>query len=517
MSATPTRNLLTGTLTNYVLLAVTIVLGIFLMPFTMRHLGQASYGVWMLAASMTAYFQLLDLGYGSGLVRQITQADSRGDDDEVNVLLSTFVVIYGGIGLLTLAATAVLTLGVLPRFPNLTPEQTVTAQHILAILGVRMAVGFPMGVFGAVTTARQRFALTGSIAIVVALLQGAATYAVLSAGFGVVTLVASTTAISLLSYLAYAAAARHTFPTMRISPSRFSGRHVREVTAFSLYLFLISIAYHASTNVDNVIIGAYVSASAIAVYTVAVRLSEYQRQFCGQFTGLLFPLVVRFHARQDAEALQATLVDGTRIALGLVAGVTLGLIAFGRPLIQLWMGPGFEGTVVPLYILALAGIVMVAQGPTGTILLGVGRHRLVAWSSVAEIAGNIILSVALVGRFGLTGVAIGTAVPFAIINALVLMPVACRAVNVPLRIFLRNATVPTLAALLPAMIVVALLRTAGGVASIPMLAVQATIVGLVYALAFWTIGLSSTDRLRYTASIRQFSGTTIPTPRVATP
>ena len=35
-----------------------------------------------------------------------------------------------------------------------------------------------MSVFGAVTTARQRFALTGGIAIAVALLQGAASYIV---------------------------------------------------------------------------------------------------------------------------------------------------------------------------------------------------------------------------------------------------------------------------------------------------------------------------------------------------
>src|SRR6476646_10211648 len=74
----PAWNLLTGTLTRYVLLFVNIAIGVFLMPFTMHHLGQAQYGLWMLAASMTAYLQLLDLGYGNGLVRQLTQADGRG-------------------------------------------------------------------------------------------------------------------------------------------------------------------------------------------------------------------------------------------------------------------------------------------------------------------------------------------------------------------------------------------------------------------------------------------------------
>src|SRR5256885_14435911 len=92
-------NLVTGTFTKYVLLGVNIALGIFLMPFTVRHLGTSEYGLWMLIASLTYYFQLLDLGYGNGLVRQIADADARGDVPEVNRILSTFVVVYATLGL----------------------------------------------------------------------------------------------------------------------------------------------------------------------------------------------------------------------------------------------------------------------------------------------------------------------------------------------------------------------------------------------------------------------------------
>ena len=54
--------LLTGTATRYVLLGVNIGLGVFLMPFTIRHLGQTEYGLWMMVASLTYYFQLLTSG-----------------------------------------------------------------------------------------------------------------------------------------------------------------------------------------------------------------------------------------------------------------------------------------------------------------------------------------------------------------------------------------------------------------------------------------------------------------------
>src|SRR6478736_7623897 len=126
----PAWNLLTGTLTRYVLLFVNIAIGVFLMPFTMHHLGKAQYGLWMLAASMTAYLQLLDLGYGNGLVRQVTQADARGDEEEMNSILSTFLVVYSVIGAIALAAVAALATLVLPRFPNLSPADVSTARTV---------------------------------------------------------------------------------------------------------------------------------------------------------------------------------------------------------------------------------------------------------------------------------------------------------------------------------------------------------------------------------------------------
>ena len=509
----PAWNLLTGTLTRYVLLFVNIAIGIFLMPFTMDHLGKAQYGLWMLAASMTAYLQLLDLGYGNGLVRQVTQADARGDEDGMNAILSTFVVVYTVIGVLALGAVAVLAAFVLPRFPNLSSADVSTARIVLLLLGFRAAVAFPMSVFGAVTTARQQFALTGWIAIAVAVLQGAATYVVLRAGYGLIALVSVSTLIGVASYAAYAAAARATFPAMRLAPSRFSSAQVREVTAFSLYLFLISIAIHVGTNVDNLVIGAYLGTSAIAVYTVAMRLAEYQRQLCGQFSGFLFPLVVRFDASRDVEALHATLVDGSRIALGLVSGVTLCLIAFGRQIVALWMGPGFGESIAPLYVMVLAGVVMVGQGPAGTILLATGRHRLVAAASIADILLNIGLSLALVTRYGLMGVALGTALPYAVLNLAVLVPVACRTLEVPLRRFAAMVMTPSLVALAPAAALAVVLRTATTPASFGLVLGESALVGLVYVAVFCGLGLRPADRARYASSV--WHAAVGPTPRVA--
>jgi O-antigen/teichoic acid export membrane protein len=238
---------------------------------------------------------------------------------------------------------------------------------------------------------------------------------------------------------------------------------------------------------------------------------------CGQFSGFLFPLVVRFHASGNEGALRMTLLDGTRLGVGLVTGVALCLLLFGGDLIQLWMGPGFEAAVVPLYVLAAGGIVMVAQGPTGTILLGTGHHRMVAWASLAEIVLNVALSILLVGRFGLAGVAIGTAVPFALLNLFVLMPAACRAIAVPLRDFAHVILLPAIVGLVPAVLVGVAVQAAAPPATLPSLIARGALVGTVYLLGFWTFGLTSSDRARYLSSVRRIAEPLPSAPRIAVP
>ena len=496
-TGSPVWNVMTGTATKYVLLAVNVGLGIVLLPFTIRHLGASEYGLWMLVASLTYYFQLLDLGYGSGLVRHVADADARGDAAGVNAVLSTFAVVYAALGLLAAAGIVGLVFWAVPHFPNLSAPEIRRGQLILAIMGIRMALGFPMTVFGAVTTARQRFALNNTVAIAVALVNGLVTYLVLASGHGLVGLVIGTTTVGLASYAAYAWTARRVFPELRIRPSSFDRALVRDVTAFSIYMLIIDVAVQIGFNLDNVVIGAALGTSTVAIYAVILRIAEYQRQLACQVNGFLFPLAVRFGAGGRASALESMLVEGTRIALILVTGVTICVIGFADPLIARWMGPGFEAGVVPLYVLAVAGVVLVGQGPLGNILLGTGRHRLVAYVSLGEAIANLALSVILVRRFGMLGVAIGTAVPVVLANLFILLPAACRQFQLPSLTFLRLVLTAPAKGAVPAIAVCIVLRLQYPPSTLAVILLEAGLVGVVYLAAVCTLGFDRSARTRY--------------------
>ncbi len=500
--ARPVSTMIRGTIAKYCLLACTLVTGILLMPFTLHHLGPARYGLWMLVVTMTGYLQLLDAGYANGLVRHLVEAEAHQDTARLNRLINTFFCVYAVIGVLAGTVGMALAWLVVPRFPSLTPDEVRTGQWLTAILAGRVAIGFPMTVFGAVSFARQGFTRNTIIAVAVSLLNAAATWLVLSRGGGLLLLVATTTAINLLSYVAYAGTARQLCPEMRIDPRLFDRGEWRQVTIFSAYLFVIDVAVQVGFNLDNIVIGATLGTTAVGVYAVALRLTEYQRRVCDQFSDIVFAHASSVHDRGDREGLRATFLESTRIAVLLGAGAALGLIAFGRPLVHVWMGPGLEASIPALMALACATTVVVSHAPLANVLMASGSHRRVAAVWVTESAANLCLSLLWVRQYGLTGVALGTAIPVVIGHLGVLFPTVCRTVGVSLGTALRETALPAALAVAPAALLAAWLSTTqihdGGGA----LALRALSVALVYALSVVFVGLTPERRGVYLTHLR---------------
>jgi O-antigen/teichoic acid export membrane protein len=491
------RNLLAGTITKYVLLAVSLGTGVFLLPFTVGHLGKAQYGLWMLVASATYYFGLLDLGYGNGVMRHIVDADARGDVTGVNRVVSTFVCVYAVIGIAASLICAVVVLVAVPRFPQLSPSDVRTAQIVLAILGTRIAFGYPMTVFGAVVNARQGFVRNNTIAIGLVLLNAIATYVVLEMGGGLVALVSWTTALNMAGYIAYAWSAWTVFPDLQIRMRHFSRADWRDVTAYSTYVFIIGLGSQISFNVDNLVVGAYLGTAAVAIYGIAVRLSEYQRRVCDQFSSMLFPVIVRLGAQKNNAALQAALVNGARVSMLLAGGVTTCLIGFARPFLIRWMGEGFDGSVAPLYVLAIVGVLMVSHASQASVLMATGAHRLVACVWIIEGVSNLALSLALVKPLGSVGVAIGTLVPMAVGHIGIFTPVASRRVGLPIRQFLRMAAVPAAISTIPAAAACVALRLLAPPTTIGGIVGEATLAALTFAAACLAVGLDAATRVLY--------------------
>ena len=74
---------------SYVHVGISVIAGLWLVPFTLGHVGARAYGLWLASGELLAYAGLAELGMLVTLPWLIAQADGQGDRARMRQLVST--------------------------------------------------------------------------------------------------------------------------------------------------------------------------------------------------------------------------------------------------------------------------------------------------------------------------------------------------------------------------------------------------------------------------------------------
>jgi O-antigen/teichoic acid export membrane protein len=489
---------------RWITIVVELVLGFVMLPFNTRYLGAEDYGLWMLAASIVAYFPVLDLGYAGAMDRFIAHYRAKREAQAINEIASTLFFVFAAIGAVAFGIVTIVALNVGTLF-SLSDGQATSGRIVMLLVGLQFTLGLPFAAFGGLVNGFQRTYLNGIVGTAVAIAVALVNVLVLVAGGGLVELVAAMTATRLLGYVAYRMNGYRVFPLLRIRPSYFRRARLREITGFSVYILIQTAANKVNYATDPVVIAAFVSTGAVAVWTVAQRLADMVMRLTNQLNEVLFPVVVACDSTRQDGRLRELLIQGTKISLALSAPVAGALALLAEPVVLGWTGPVFADSAVLVQFLAAVVLIRVASATADTVLKGAGHHRLLAWSNTGAAFANITLSVILVQTHGLPGVAVATLIPTGVRAVLVLIPVACARVGVPVHVFLVRAIWP---AVWPAVIALGFLAAARGevAPSLTQVALYGIATGLIYLLLFVGLALGRQDRRRYVTKLRSIAG-----------
>jgi O-antigen/teichoic acid export membrane protein len=496
--ARPLQRVARNVATRYLLVAAEMLVGLITLPFNLKHLGPEAYGLWMLTAGITIHFSILDLGYGGAMVKFVAQYRASRDARALNEIASTIFVLFTSLGLLAYLVVIGLAFNLEHLF-NLTAAQAEIGQWILLIVGVNITFNFAFAVFGGICSGFQRYDVNNGVAVATSLLVAAVNIVVVLLGFGLVALVAATTAVRLAAYFIYRRNAYRIFPPLHVRPTLFRRSRLREVTAFSIYASVIDWANKLNYELDELVIGVFLGAAPVAVWAVAHRIIAATQRLTNQGNAVLFPVVVDSDVRNNAGRLQTVLLEGTRLSLATVAPIAVVLVVLAEPLVLGWVGPAMLGAVPVLQILAFAVTLRVANATGTTLLKGSGRIRFLALVNLGTGVVNVILSALLITRYGLVGVAVGTLIPIAASAIFIIFPAACHRVQLPIARALRHAVWPAAWPAVAVGFALALVHRATG-ATLGLALVEAAAAGLLYA-ALFILAVGRRDRAIYTARI----------------
>jgi O-antigen/teichoic acid export membrane protein len=183
----------------------------------------------------------------------------------------------------------------------------------------------------------------------------------------------------------------------------FSGESLRDAGSFGLKLFASRLLSYANGNLDNLLVGRFLGASALGIYALAynvmftpvVRLSA-------PLHNVLFPAYSRL--QHDEPRLVRAWLRSKRVLAAILIPIFLAMIALAPDLIRGLFGEKWSDAVPVLQLLATAGVAYSFTALNWGLLQARGRAGALLWI-------NVITSVATVTafavgiQFGLLGVA----------------------------------------------------------------------------------------------------------------
>lgn len=481
-------------------LAVGIVVSFFLSPFVVNQLGAAWYGVWAISAQFVGYLYLMDFGVRESVIRYTSKYAARRNGAALNRVLSAALAIYGVITLLALAVTGLAVWG-LPHWFNLEPEFWHDGRVAMAFTGLTIAQTFFFNVFNGVVLGLKRWELTNVLGIGLNLLRASLIVVSLLGGGGIVSVAAVTFSVALLGGVINAFIALRLLREVSLPFSYVAlrPRHLvalgKRILGYGFYVIVNNVGEKIITATDAIVAGIFLPIQSVTYLAIAGSLVGYLRALLGTSAQIFNPLASELHSLREGSKLTAAFLLGVKICTLITAPIAASFVILGEQFIGLWMGIEFAGPSSPvLAVLALAAFFSAPQYVFSSVLYGMSRHRVIALLRIGEAAANLLLSIILVQTMGLVGVALGTAIPSAIVVMLVLPAVAGRMVGVHVLRFYENAYLRPMLAITPFVVAACWVRDSYAATSLLGFFLRVGALLLLYVPFAFALVLDSTER-----------------------
>lgn len=185
----------------------------------------------------------------------------------------------------------------------------------------------------------------------------------------------------------------------------YHGKHwFKTVLPFAL----ISGMTQINNNIDLLMLGMLGSAPLVGIYRVATRGAKLNALGVTAINQVTQPYFARFHNAGDKKQVQRLATTSARANFLLALPITLAFWAFGESIISLVFGPDYTAAYEPLAILAGAHLLRTASGSLGVLLNMTDNENVNLRIAVVATVCNVVLNIALIPIWGISGAAAAT-------------------------------------------------------------------------------------------------------------
>ena len=408
---------------SYINLGIGNLIPFFYTPIMLELLGQSEYGLYKIASSTTSYLSLMAFGIGSAVSRFIIKARTLEGKEAEERMFGLFNLLFQTIALLTLIVGGLITWKLdLIYGASLTAAELSRMRVLVGLMVINTAVSFSATSYNAVVSSHERFLFIHSINVISTIGTPVMNLVILFMGYRSVGMAVVSLALNVivrLIYMAYVGRALDIRPRYKNMPTNA----IREIFAFSFWVFVSNIVGQIYSATDTVIIGAIPELATIgaAVYSIGNTFTSIMFSLSQIMPGFFTPKVNKmvFSGCSDKELTDLVIKVG-RLQGYLVALVCSGFIAFGRPFIECYVGPGYEEAYWVAVFVMIPNCIPLVQSVAHSILQAKNMHQFRSKVYLGIALQNIVVTLLLVREFGVAGAAIPTGVSYLIGHGLIM-------------------------------------------------------------------------------------------------
>ena len=231
-----------------------------------------------------------------------------------------------------------------------------------------------------------------------ALVKGAASVVLAVAGFGVWALVLGHVAGALVTVVL-------AWVVVKWRPRLAFDRDLtRSLLAYGLPLFVVDLIYVVTGNIDYLIVGRVLGATALGIYTLAYRIPELLvLGVVSVLSRTMFPAFTK--ARDSMSSLRRGFAASIRYVVIFTTPICVGLFVVAKPLVLVMLGEDWLEVVPVLRVLATFAWVRSMMSNDGDVYKAMGRPGFLARITGLRLA-VVVPALLIATPFGLVAVAV---------------------------------------------------------------------------------------------------------------
>ena len=495
------KKILSGSIFRLSLFSINIVVAFFIMPFIIHSIGDRMYGFWNLVGYFIGFYGLLDLGLTGAVSRYIAGSIGENNPLNSNYYINTSLFLFSIIGVIIIIISVIIALFSFSICDN--PADADLFMKTILILGISTGISFPVRSFKGILTALLRFDLLSIFQLVTLILRTGLIYYYLNRGYGVLALSVITFITSLFEMILiiYFAFKKSDFLKLRVK--YIQGQFMKKLFSYSIFSFIAKITDQLRFNIDGFVITAFIGLEAVTIYAIASQIIRYFSSLMISIIGVIQPYFSILHGRNKDDNIKHLFLFMTKISIYISCFVCFGFLLWGKQFIIRWIGVDYVESYKCLVILAASTTIAMMQLPSVNLIYATSKHKFYSATNSIEGITNLILSLILVKPFGIVGIALGTALPMALIKILIQPYYICKILKIQ-RLFyykmvLKNLLVVILSLVVPYFISINYIKP-----DYFILIINAILSFILYIIFIYTFGFNKAEKRYFFSFIKPF-------------